>query len=151
MYFDYFVVPFCLGFAFLCIHLIIKYGRWMSELGEGSGKKIVQSLLTRKSVSAIREVFTECLVHKKIFKVNPLLGYMHMSLALGWFLLIVVGKFESLYFTGDVVNEFYYPIFFRFFELHPHNTTVLAIFNGLMDCVVAYHSFRRLPGFAQTI
>ena len=115
MYFDYFVVPFCLGFAFLCIHLIIKYGRWMSELGEGSGKKIVQSLLTRKSVSAIREVFTECLVHKKIFKVNPLLGYMHMSLALGWFLLIVTGKFESLYCHRRCCQRILLPHIFQVF------------------------------------
>ena len=63
---------------------------------------------------------------------------MHMSLAFGWFLLIVIGKFEATYFTGQLTNEFYYPIFFRFFELHPHRTIALQIFNSLMDFILLF-------------
>lgn len=133
MRFDPFVIPFCLGFGYLIIVLLVKYGGWISELGEGSGKKILRALFTGKTIRALKEVFLESLVHQKIFRVNPLLGYMHMSLAFGWFLLIVVGKFEAFSFTGDFANEFYYPIFFRFFEPLPHRSTTLLIFNFFMD------------------
>jgi Fe-S oxidoreductase len=138
MRFDYFVVPFCAGFGYLIIVLLFTYGRWINELGEGAALKIFKSLLTRKTLLASREVFQECLVHRKVFRVNPLLGYMHMSLALGWFLLIVIGKFEASYFTGEFTNEFYFPIFFRFFELSPHRTFTLQFFNALMDFLLLF-------------
>ena len=41
-------------------------------------------------------VVSESLHHRRIFRVNPLLGYMHMSLAFGWFLLIAVGWAETI-------------------------------------------------------
>ena len=44
----------------------------------------------------------ESLLHRRIFKVNPLLGYMHMSLAFGWFLLIVVGWIASV--MGGIIT-----------------------------------------------
>jgi len=138
MRFDYFVIPFCIGFGYLIIILLFKYGRWINELGKGTTLKIFKSLLSRKTLQASREVFLECLVHRRVFMVNPLLGYMHMSLALGWFLLIVIGKFEASYFTGEFTNEFYFPIFFRFFELSPHRTFTLQFFNVLMDFLLLF-------------
>lgn len=138
MRFDPFVIPFCLGFGYLIILLVIRYGKWMDELGEGSGKKMLRSLFSGKTDLALKEIFLECLIHRKIFKVNRLLGYMHMSLAFGWFLLIVVGKFEAFFFTGDFANEFYYPIFFRFFEPNPHRTVSLLLFNALMDLLLLF-------------
>lgn len=138
MRFDFFVIPFCLGFGYLTIVLLLKYGRWINELGDGAGIKILKSLPTKKTVYAFREFFQECLIHRKIFKVNPLLGYMHMSLAFGWFLLIVIGKFEASYFTGELANEFYFPIFFRFFVLNPSHTFTLQFYNAIMDLLLLF-------------
>ena len=39
-----------------------------------------------------------------------------MSLALGWFLLIILGNLETRYFTHGRINPPYFPIFFEFFE-----------------------------------
>ena len=138
MCFDFFVIPFCLGFGYLTIVLLFKYGRWINELGDGAGIKILKSLPTKKTAYACREFFQECLIHRKIFKVNPLLGYMHMSLAFGWFLLIVIGKFEASYFTGEFANEFYFPIFFRFFVLNPSHTFTLQFYNAIMDLLLLF-------------
>ena len=46
------------------------------------------------------EVVSESLLHRRIFRVNPLLGYMRMSLAFGWFLLIAVGWAETIAYLG---------------------------------------------------
>jgi Fe-S oxidoreductase len=64
----------------------------------------------------VGEIFKESLLHLRIYKTNPVLGFMHMSLAFGWFLLIVGGKLETWYYTGDFANPMYYAIFFRYFE-----------------------------------
>ncbi len=132
-YFDLFVLPFCIGFSFLMAALAFLYLKWLKSLGNDFGKANIRSIFSVKSLYALKEVFLECLIHRKIFKVNPILGYMHMSLAFGWFLLIMFGKFETLYYTGQFANEFYYPIFFRFFEPVPHTSLVLNIFNFTMD------------------
>lgn len=132
-HFNLFVLPFCLGFSFLIAALLFLYFKWMRSLGDNSSKTILHSLFSIKSVYAVKEVFLECLIHRKIFKINPLLGYMHMSLAFGWFMLIVIGKIETFYYTGQFANEFYYPIFFRFFEPSPHPTGLLMVFNFIMD------------------
>src|ERR1035437_1224014 len=89
-----------------------------------------------KTVRAIREIFMEGLIHRKVFKSNLLLGYMHMSLAFGWFMLIVVGKLETFFYTGKLANELYYPVFFRFFEQNPHKSGMLLFFNAVMDFVL---------------
>ena len=133
MHFNLFVVPFMAGMITLLILLAFRYSRWLSKLENDDWKKIGSNFFTLKTVYALREIFMESLLHRKVFKVNPLLGYMHMSLAFGWFMLIVVGKFETFYYTGKHANELYYPIFFRFFEQTPHQSTILLIFNALMD------------------
>ena len=138
MHFNLFVVPFMAGMVTLLILLAIRYSRWLSQLEAGDLKKIGSNLFTLRTVYALREIFMESLLHRKVFKVNLLLGYMHMSLAFGWFLLIVVGKFETFCYTGKHANELYYPIFFRFFEQTPHQTTTLLIFNAIMDFLLLF-------------
>ena len=133
MHFNLFVIPFMAGMIFLTGLLAILYIKWMSNLNVADLKKIGTNAFTMKTLYAIREVFMEGLLHRKVFKSNILLGYMHMSLAFGWFMLIVVGKFETLFYTGKLANEFYYPIFFRFFEQNPHTSGMLIIFNAAMD------------------
>lgn len=65
-----------------------------------------------------REIGSESLLHRKIWRTNPLLGYMHTSFALGWFLLILTGWIETLvYFKGHNV-PLYVDIFFSYY-VHP--------------------------------
>ena len=136
MHFNLFVIPFMAGIIALSILLAVRYFRWIALI-EPEGLKLIRSnILSIKSLDALWEVFLESLIHRKVFKVNVMLGYMHMSLAFGWFLLIVVGKFETFYYTGKFANEFYYPIFFRYFEQTPHPTPVLQIFNVIMDFIL---------------
>jgi len=136
MHFNLFVVPFTAGMLILVILLTVRYIKWLCDLEAGNRNEIGGNLFTIKTLYAIREVFMESLLHRKVFKTNPLLGYMHMSLAFGWFLLIVVGKLETFFYTGKFANEFYYPVFFRFFEPTPHKSSLLLAFNALMDFVL---------------
>jgi Fe-S oxidoreductase len=133
MHFNLFVIPFMAGMVILTILLAFLYIKWLSNLEEGTFKKIGPKIFTVRTLNALGEVFMESLLHRRVFKNNRLLGYMHMSLAFGWFLLIVIGKFETFFYTGKFANEFYYPVFFRFFELNPHKSTMLLFFNAAMD------------------
>ncbi len=136
MSFNLFVLPFSLGLAFLCIYLFVYYRKLISSLPSGEFDKIKRGVFTIKSLQALHEVFMESLLHRKVFKKNKLLGYMHMSFALGWFLLIVMGNVESREFSMAHVNPPYYPIFLKFFM---HDTKVL------------YFEVYTLPGFFRFI
>jgi Fe-S oxidoreductase len=133
MHFNLFVLPFMAGIVTMTALLIFLYIKWLSNLEAGDLVKIGLNVFTMKTVRAIREIFMEGLIHRKVFKSNLLLGYMHMSLAFGWFMLIVVGKLETFFYTGKLANELYYPVFFRFFEQNPHKSGMLLVFNAAMD------------------
>ena len=133
MHFNLFVIPFTAGMIVLSLLLAYNYMLWLSNRETGDLKLILKNLVSVKTLYALHEVFMESLIHRKVFKRNILLGYMHMSLAFGWFLLIVFGKFETLFYTGKHANEFYYPVFFRFFEQNPHKSEMLLFFNAIMD------------------
>ena len=133
MHFNLFVIPFTAGMIILSILLAYRYILWLSNRETGDLKLIAKNLVSVKTLYALHEIFMESLIHRKVFKRNILLGYMHMSLAFGWFLLIVFGKFETLFYTGKEANELYYPVFFRFFEQNPHQSGMLLFFNAMMD------------------
>ena len=133
MHYSLFVIPFTAGMVILTVLLAFRYIKWLGSLEAGNLTKIGLNLFTVKTLYAVREVFMESLIHRKVFRNNRMLGYMHMSLAFGWFMLIVVGKLETFFYTGKFANEFYYPVFFRFFELTPHKTGMLLVFNAIMD------------------
>ena len=90
--------------------LTVRYVIWLRGLSSDNRKRIRSNFFTVKTWEALVEIFRESLVHLKIYKVNPMLGFMHMSLAFGWFLLIVGGKLETWYYTGDFANEMHYEI-----------------------------------------
>lgn len=115
-YFDPFVLPFIIGLYIILSILAIKFSIWIIRLNYEAKQKIKNGFFSRKTLSAIKEIFMESLLHRKIFKINPMLGYMHMSLAFGWFLLIVFGKLGTLSFSHDFFNPLYFAIFFKFFE-----------------------------------
>ena len=136
MYYDPFVLPFTIGLNILLIYLVIKYARWIRTFSPEDKRTIRRNLFSLKTLKAGKEVFLESLVHHKIFRTNPFLGYMHMCFGLGWFLLIVMGKIESLVYHTSIFNPPYFAIFFRYFhpaqETFPYSST----FAFLMDLIL---------------
>lgn len=134
-----FVWPFMAGALFLGIYLPLIFVRWLKNTSYNHLKIILANLFSEETWSAIREVISESLLHRKIFSYNKKLGYMHMSLAFGWFLLIVVGKFETMLFTHDGLNQFYLPIFLKYFypDGIPHTFKGLFFLN-LMDLLLIF-------------
>ncbi|HEY4785139.1 MAG TPA: (Fe-S)-binding protein, partial [Bacteroidales bacterium] len=131
--FNWFVIPFTLGLAFLLTALAVKYTLWIKNLPADEKAKARKGVFSKKSFEAIREVFMESLLHRKIFRVNPLLGYMHASLAFGWFLLILVGNLESRVYSNGHMSPPYVPIFFRFFNPNAEGLPFGSIFAFVMD------------------
>lgn len=151
MHFDLFVLPFTLGLIYLLAVIGIKFYSWVKQLPYSEKEKIKSSWMSVKSLKAIREVISESLLHRKIFKVNPLLGYMHMSLAFGWLLLILAGNLESRIYNHGEMGPPYVPIFFRFFHPNPTEFQLHVPFAILMDALlllvltgVALAYFKRL-------
>ena len=133
-----FVLPFVLGMAFVLTYCVVGLLRVIGQLPKDDRKKFWRSLVTPKTAWAnIRDLFGDCLFHVKIWKRNPVLGYMHTAIAFGWFMIIVIG--HVMLFTlkplegvevqgiGRMISNFYYPIFFKYFAVE---TPVFAI---LMD------------------
>lgn len=141
MTFDFFVLPFFLGLITLMIMLVVKYTRWISAFDSSDKQLILKGIWTTRSLKAVWEVFMESLLHRKMFKRNALLGYMHMSFAFGWFLLIVCGNLESRIYSKIHLNPPYYPIFLKFF-VHDHRVlahellSIPGAFRVLMDALL---------------
>lgn len=131
--FDPFVLPFFFGILIMGIVLIWKYFVWLEQIPVSDRRMMFRNIFTFRTFKAIKESVLECLIHRKIFKINPVLGYMHMSLAFGWFLLIVVGSVESKYGQKDVFNMPWDPIFFNFFEPDKHGHQYTEFFTFMMD------------------
>ncbi len=133
-----FVLPFTIGLIFVAFYIIGKWIYWVSRFSWEDKKKIFVGLFSLKTPQAIWEVFMESLLHRKVFQRNTLLGYMHMSLAFGWFLLIIMGNLETRFFTHGRINPPYIPIFFEFFE---HNLVSLdygRFFTFTMDLLLLF-------------
>lgn len=94
-YFSPFVLPFLFGVIALIVICLIKYIRWYKQFDRLQKTILLKNIFSLRFLSAIWETVMEALFHRKIFKRNFLLGYMHASIAFGWFLLIVVGAIES--------------------------------------------------------
>ena len=144
MTFDLFVLPFFIGLLFMLGVLVVKYSRWIAMMDGPDRVKAGMALFSVTCwLKTIREIFMESLLHRRMFKRNPLLGYMHMSFALGWFLLIVMGNLESRVYSGGHINPPYYPIFLKFF-IHDKRVlpfeifTLPGIFRFTMDLLLLY-------------
>jgi Fe-S oxidoreductase len=142
--FNLFVLPFSLGFIYIISSIIHHYYRWIKALPAVDKVKLSSGIRTpSKILASLKEIFLEGLIHRKLWKLNPLLGYMHMSFALGWFLLIVVGNLESRIYHGSHINAPYYPIFLKFF-IHDRLVlffevfTVPAFFRFVMDFLLLF-------------
>jgi len=138
MIFDLFVLPFTVGLLFLFSLVIYKFTVWLKKLPAGEKSKFRKGFFSKRIFNAIAEVFMESLLHRKIFRVNPLLGFMHMSLAFGWFLLIVVGNIETRIHSGRELNGPFYPIFFKFFEHNREAVPFNNFFVFVMDFLLLF-------------
>ncbi len=156
-----FIWPFTIGLLFISCFLLIIIGIWISSLSRIDKSRIIHSIFTIKSWLAIREIFMESLLHRKIFRKNPVLGYMHMSLAFGWFLLILVGHIEACNHYQTFSVPAYKAIFMRYFVTEPSTTLSGKILSASMDLlllfvlsgvVLAYYkrANRRLFGMKKT-
>ena len=132
-----FVVPFVLGAIGLFVICGYKYVRWIKQFDRKQQALIRKNMFSTKILPAIWEMFCECLLHLRISKKNWRLGYMHRSIAFGWFLLIVVGAIESrIGIKGPF--HFWCAIFYRFFHHNiPANGTEM-FFTQLMDLILLY-------------
>ena len=63
---------------------------------------------------------------------------MHMSLAFGWFLLILFGTIEADIFGAKHLNAPYKAIFFRFFNPEHGRMGFEAVYGFLMDLILAF-------------
>jgi Fe-S oxidoreductase len=136
MKFDLFVLPFVTGLIFLLGYLAFQYSTWFIKLEKKDKSKVIHGFFSFKLFRAIREIFLESLLHRKIFKRNRLLGFMHMSLAFGWFLLIAIGNLESRIYQPTEINPPYIPIFFEFFHANPGVFPLHRVFSFLMDLLL---------------
>ena len=138
-YFVPFVLPFCIG-AFVLFGICIwKYIRWYRKFDRLQRAVFRKNIFSWKILPAIWESFREGLLHFRITKKNILMGYMHRSIALGWFLLIVVGFLES-HSTSTVGNAhpFWLAIFYRFFIRSQHTTLMAQVYTTIMDTLLLY-------------
>lgn len=128
------MLPFMIGMVFILTYCIIALIRIIAQLPKEDRRHFFISLVTPKTMARnIKDIFCDCLFHVKIWKRNKLLGYMHSSIAFGWFMLIVVGHIEVLLYTPHRAKLFYYPIFFRYFVAETESTMKGAVLFFLMD------------------
>ncbi|MEG1864957.1 MAG: (Fe-S)-binding protein [Alistipes sp.] len=134
-FFAPFCIPFLVGLAVMATALVWKWGVWLYRLPLADKKHILYGLPTRASWSALGEVVGESLLHRRIFRVNPLLGYMHMSLAFGWFLLISVGWIETMAHMGVRWIPIQGHVFFRYFATGLDHK---PLFDSVMDLLLLF-------------
>lgn len=132
--FNPFVLPFLFGMIFVLSYCLYGIVRILLQLSHTDRKKFFISLITPKMiVKNCWQIFTDCLIHVKLWKRNKVLGYMHSSIAFGWFMLIVLGHIEVFLYVPQRIHLFYYPIFFNYFIAEADANIGGAVFMFLMD------------------
>jgi Fe-S oxidoreductase len=138
MQFDPFVIPFNIGLYFILIYAVVRSIRWFSDLSRPDKLRLQRGFFGKSFGQSIKEIFLESLIHRKILKSNFRLGYMHMSLAFGWFLLIFFGTLEADIFGSRHFNAPYRAIFFKFFNPEHGRYGFEAFWTFLMDLILAF-------------
>ena len=136
IYFTPFTLPFVVGAIFMFVAIATKWTLWLWRLPKSDKALIRRNILSRNTLLAIWEVVRESLLHVRIFKVNPVLGFMHASLAFGWFLLIVVGWIETTVYLGFDLIPLQGHVFFKYFMPYLPITKHYAVFEQLMDALL---------------
>lgn len=138
MSYDPFVLPFSIGLVIVIILILWKYFRWVFFHENSERIQILKTIFSLRIFSIVKEIFMEVLLHRRIFRINPVLGYMHSSFAFGWFLLILGGTIESKLHNHNAFNMFYEPIFFKFFSHNIDGFPFAAGFKFIMDFILLY-------------
>lgn len=138
MQFDPFVIPFNIGLYFILIYVVVRSVIWFRDLSRPDKLRLQRGFFGTAFVQSLKEIFLESLIHRKILKTNFRLGYMHMSLAFGWFLLILFGTIEADIFGEKHLNAPYKAIFFRFFNPEHGRMGFEAAYGFFMDLILAF-------------
>src|SRR5450759_3639842 len=138
MQFDPFVIPFDIGLYFILLYVVTRSIIWFRDLSRPDKLRLQRGFFGTAFAMSLKEIFMESLIHRKILKTNLRLGYMHMSLALGWFLLILFGTIEADIFGARHLNAPYKAIFFRFFNPDHGRIGFEATYGFLMDLLLAF-------------
>lgn len=132
--YDNFVLPFMIGMTLLLIYLLIGLIRLIIHIPPKDRKRLLYSFISPKIIyKDIKDITIDCLIHVKIYKRNARLGFMHMCIAFGWFMLIVIGHIEVALYLPQRNGLIYYPVFFRYFTAESNHTLRGAFFFFLMD------------------
>ena len=137
LYFVPFTLPFVVGAAFMFVIIVMRWASWLLRLSRVDRLLIRRGIFTRNTLFAAWEVVRESLLHVRIFRTNPVLGYMHASLAFGWFMLIVVGWIETTAYLGFDLVPLQVHVFFKYFAPQLNIATHYAVFEHLMDALLA--------------
>lgn len=132
-----FVLPFCFGVFILFAILAIKYIRWIRSLDRRQKMVVTKNFFKGLLMPALVEMFREGLLHRKVSHHSRRLGYMHRSIALGWFLLIVMGLVETLVCLKGRPHPFWLGIFYRYF-VHDELSQFSVLFANIMDLLLLY-------------
>lgn len=136
-----FVLPFTLGTLVLFGIIVYKFGHWINTLDRKQWRTARHTFMTSDIFPALwtmfMDIFKESLLHVKVSKHNRRLGYMHRSIAFGWFLLITVGLVETLLHFGFSGHAPWTGVFYRFF-VYGNNNLMQQIFASVMDILLLY-------------
>ena len=132
--YDPFVLPFVFGMTFVLAWCLFSLAKILIQLTPADRRKFALSLITPTTiVKNLRDIFCDCLLHVKLWKRNKMLGYMHSSIAFGWFIIILIGHIETILYIPERLHKLYYPIFFRYFMEEQNTTLRGSFFFFLMD------------------
>jgi Fe-S oxidoreductase len=138
MQFDPFIIPFNIGLYFILVYIVVRCVIWFIDLSRPDKLRLQRGFFGVAFTQSLKEIFMESLIHRKILKTNLRLGYMHMSLAFGWFLLIFFGTIEADIFGAKHLNAPYKAIFFKFFNPEHGHKPFEAAYGFLMDLILAF-------------
>ncbi len=134
-----FVVPFVVGTGVLFAVILYKYVRWFVRLPRRDKLLVRKNFFSVQTLKGVWECISECLLHRKIWRANLLLGYMHTAFALGWALLIAVGWVETVAYLGGRFVPLQGHIFFKYFTTSlDHGPRWGVDFEAVMDLLLLY-------------
>lgn len=138
MAFNFFVIPFNIGLYFILLYAVVRCVIWFMDLSRQDKLRLQRGFFGKPFVQSLRDIFMECLIHRKIFRTNLRLWYMHMSLAFGWFLLILFGTIEADIFGTTHLNPPHKAIFFKYYNPEHGRYGFEAAYSFFMDLLLAF-------------